>query len=92
MLRLGAPDLVRVERDRDNCAATKTSSDQGAKALSAHGLIVARRKAGQLPGGPGVHGKLDGLGRFAGLAEDNPARARYGSGELAVGVAWGLAR
>ena len=26
------------------------------------------------------------------LAKDNPARARYGSGELTVGVAWGLAR
>src|SRR5205823_9481449 len=41
---LGAPYLVWVERDRDNRAATRTSSDQGAKPLSSHGLIVAQRK------------------------------------------------
>jgi hypothetical protein len=34
----------------------------------------------------------NGPGERTWIGKDNPARARYGSGELTVGVAWGLAR
>jgi hypothetical protein len=42
MLSLGAPCLVRIERDRDDRAATGTGSDDGLEPLSAHDLILTR--------------------------------------------------
>jgi hypothetical protein len=42
MQSLGAPGLVRVERNGDNGVTARTGSDQDAEPLNAHDLMISR--------------------------------------------------
>ena len=55
MLGLGAPPFVWVKRDRDNRAATRTSSDMGIEPLNAH--VSHRGTAARGPGAGCTSGK-----------------------------------